>query len=115
MTAERKSGVGWSAGHLACLKGNIGPPWQASRDRRPARELPRRQPDAPKPNALVFSGREVQVLTEVRHGLPNKKIATRLGISLPGVRFHLANIYRKTGVNQRDEAVRIAQAIGVVD
>ena len=84
-------------------------------DIRDAAESMLEQLDAPKPNALVFSGREVQVLAEVRQGFPNKKISTRLGISLSGVRFHLANIYRKTGVNQRQEAVRIAQSIGVVD
>ena len=82
---------------------------------RDAAESMREQLDGPPPNEPVFSGREIQVLTEVRQGLPNKEIASRLGISLPGVRFHLANIYRKTGVNQRLEAVRIAQSLGVVD
>ena len=82
---------------------------------RDAAESMLEQLDGPKPNEPVFSGREVQVLAEVRQGLPNKEIASRLGISLPGVRFHLANIYRKTGVNQRLEAVRIAQSLGVVD
>ena len=67
------------------------------------------------PNAPVFSEREVQVLAAVRHGLRNHEIATRLGISQPGVRFHLANIYRKTGVSDRREAVRIAESLGVVD
>ena len=67
------------------------------------------------PNAPAFSEREVQVLAAVRHGLRNHEIATRLGISQPGVRFHLANIYRKTGVSDRHEAVRIAESHGVVD
>ena len=63
----------------------------------------------------VFSSRELQVLAEVRQGLRNGEIAARLGISQPGVRFHLMNIYRKTGVNRREEAVRTAQAMGVLD
>ena len=68
-----------------------------------------------KPNAPVFSGREVEVLAAVRDGLRNREIASRIGISQSGMRFHLANIYRKTGVNERHEAVRIAQSLGVVD
>ena len=68
-----------------------------------------------KPNAPIFSGREVEVLAAVRDGLPNREIASRIGISQSGMRFHLANIYRKTGVNERYEAVRIAQSLGVVD
>ena len=71
--------------------------------------------DQEPPETVVFSRRELQVLVEVRHGLRNKDIAGRLGISEPGVRFHLANIYRKTGVSQRQEAVRSAQSLGVLD
>ena len=62
-----------------------------------------------------FSPRELQVLSEVREGQRNKDIAGRLGISLPGVRFHLRNIYRKTGVSRRDDAVRSAEELGVLD
>ena len=71
--------------------------------------------DGEKPAALVFSPREIQVLAEVRRGRRNKEIAACLGVSVPAVRFHLANIYRKTGVNRRDEAVRTAQSLGALD
>ena len=71
--------------------------------------------DAKTPCAPVFSPRELQVLAEVRQGRRNKEIAGCLGISEPGVRFHLANIYRKTGVNRRQEAVRSAQTLGALD
>ena len=71
--------------------------------------------DAKMPDTPVFSPRELQVLAEVRQGRRNKEIAGCLGISEPGVRFHLANIYRKTGVNRRHEAVRSAQTLGVLD
>ena len=60
------------------------------------------------PHAPVFSPRELQVLAEVRQGRRNKEIADRFGISQPGVRFLLRNIYRKTGVSRRQEAVRTA-------
>ncbi len=71
--------------------------------------------DRARTDAPVFSSRELQVLAEVRHGLRNREIAVRLGISQPGVRFHLMNIYRKTGVSRRDEAVRTAQSLGVLN
>ena len=70
--------------------------------------------DRAKTATPVFSSRELQVLAELRHGLRNREIAVRLGISQPGVRFHLMNIYRKTGVSRRDEAVRAAQSLGVL-
>ena len=68
-----------------------------------------------RPCAPVFSSRELQVLAEVRKGRRNKEIAGRLGISAPGVRYHLRNIYRKTGVSRRKEAVRTAQSMGALD
>ena len=68
-----------------------------------------------RPQAPVFSPRELQLLAEARQGLRNKEIADRLGISLPGVRFHLRNIYRKTGVNRKQDAVRTVQSMGVLD
>ena len=71
--------------------------------------------DAKTPVTPVFSARELQVLAEVRLGRRNKEIAGSLGISEPGVRFHLSNIYRKTGVNRRHEAVRRAQILGELD
>ena len=66
--------------------------------------------DTPTAAAPLFSTRELQVLAEVGHGLRNEQIADRLGISGPGVRYHLRNIYRKTGANQRAAAVRYARS-----
>ncbi len=71
--------------------------------------------DGARTDTPAFSPRELQVLAEVRNGLRNREIAVRLGLSQPGVRFHLMNIYRKTGVSRRDEAVRTAQSLGVLD
>jgi len=88
---------------------------QLDPDTRDAAEALREHLDGKEPDALVFSARELEVLAEVREGRRNMEIAGRLGISRPGVRFHLMNIYRKTGVNRREEAVRAAQALGVLD
>ena len=57
-----------------------------------------------------FSARELDVLAEVRQGLRNKEIATLLGITEEGVRYHLRNVFRKAGVSKRHEAVHYAEA-----
>ena len=49
--------------------------------------------------------RENEVLQLIMHGLTNKEIAGRLGISLAGVRFHLQHVYEKLHVHSRAEAV----------
>ena len=61
----------------------------------------------------VFSSRELDVLTGLGQGLRNKEIASRLGITDEGVRYHLRNIYRKTGATNRAEALRCAKSPGL--
>ncbi|MYD87709.1 MAG: DNA-binding response regulator, partial [Acidobacteria bacterium] len=41
-------------------------------------------------------------------------IAGRLGITDEGVRYHLRNIYRKTGTTSRAEALRCAKSLRVL-
>ena len=48
---------------------------------------------------------EKKILELLAHGLPNKEIANRLGLSASTVRWHLENIYSKLHVNSRTEAV----------
>ena len=55
-------------------------------------------------NALT--AREAEVLACMRHGMTNKQIAERLGISVNTVKKHLAHVYEKRGVhNGRQFAV----------
>ena len=70
--------------------------------------------DTPTADAPFFSTRELEVLAEVGHGLRNEEIARRLGISGAGVRYHLKNIYRKTGASKRADAVRYARSLRVL-
>ena len=64
------------------------------------------------PTAAVFSARELEVLAGIREGLRNKAIARRLGMTDEGVRYHLKNIYRKTGASGRKDVLRHAQSLG---
>jgi DNA-binding NarL/FixJ family response regulator len=58
--------------------------------------------------------REVQVLELLAEGLPNKAIASRLGISDQTVKFHVASIAGKLGAANRTDAVRRAVRRGLI-
>lgn len=62
--------------------------------------------------AEALTEREVEVLRLAAHGLSNKEIGRRLGISARTVQGHLANIYGKLGVNSRTAAVVEGQRRG---
>jgi len=58
--------------------------------------------------------REIDVLELLAEGLPNKSIATRLGISDQTVKFHVASICGKLGAANRTQAVRLAVRRGLL-
>jgi DNA-binding NarL/FixJ family response regulator len=51
-----------------------------------------------------LSDREREVLELVMHGLGNKMIAERLGVTVAAVKWHLQHIYEKLHVHSRTEA-----------
>jgi LuxR family maltose regulon positive regulatory protein len=59
--------------------------------------------------STMFSEKELEVLGNLVADQSNKMIARRLSISEATVKFHLANIYRKLGVNTRADAKSIAR------
>ena len=61
-----------------------------------------------------LTAREVQVLELLAEGLPNKAIASRLGISDQTVKFHVASITGKLGAHSRTAAVRLAVRRGLI-
>ena len=61
-----------------------------------------------------LTARELEVLALVAEGLPNKMIATALGISDQTVKFHVAAIIGKLGAANRTDAVRRAVRRGLV-
>jgi len=62
----------------------------------------------------ALTAREVQVLELLAEGLPNKAIATRLGISDQTVKFHVSSISGKLGAANRTDAVRRAVRRGLI-
>jgi DNA-binding CsgD family transcriptional regulator len=51
-----------------------------------------------------LSARELEVLAMTARGLTNEEMALALQLSVHGVKYHLASIYRKLGVSNRTEA-----------
>ena len=60
-----------------------------------------------------LSGRELEVLDLVAHGLTNREIATRLVLSEHTVNRHVANILRKLGLSSRAAAASLAGRYGL--
>ncbi|MFC9429042.1 response regulator [Streptomyces sp. NPDC056987] len=61
-----------------------------------------------------LTAREAEVLTLVAEGLSNKEIAGRLHIGAATVKTHINNLFAKTGVRDRAQAVRYAYQRGLI-
>ena len=55
--------------------------------------------------------REVQVYKHMVSGMPDKSIANKLGVSIPTIKFHLRNIYRKNNVSGRRGILKIISSL----
>lgn len=63
----------------------------------------------------ALTEREVEILSLVAAGNPNKQIARRLGISEDTVKAHLKRIFAKLGVADRTHAVTVAAKRGIIE
>ncbi|MGH6617770.1 LuxR C-terminal-related transcriptional regulator [Sphingomonas sp.] len=61
----------------------------------------------------ILTSREIDVLTAVGNGDSNKEIARRLHLTPETVKWHLKNVMRKLGAEDRAEAVRNASTLGL--
>ena len=64
---------------------------------------------------IGLTGREITMLQALARGLTNQLIGRELWVTEQTVKFHLTNIYRKLGVDNRTEAVRYAYQHGLVE
>jgi len=67
-----------------------------------ARPVPRRGRGRPRHDD-VLTPAEWRIAHAVKHGMTNRAIAERRGISVDAVKFHIANIVAKLGVSNRKE------------
>ncbi len=60
-----------------------------------------------------LSRRETEVLAALVKGISNRQIGEELGVEEVTVKLHLRRIYRKIGVSNRTQAVKLAMANGI--
>ena len=63
---------------------------------------------------ITLTNREMEILTLIALGLPNKKITKQLVISENTLRTHVRNLYRKLGVHNRTQAMKVGQDLGIL-
>ncbi|MEU5887499.1 response regulator transcription factor [Streptomyces sp. NPDC047461] len=81
-------------------------------DPEPRSAEPRSAEPVEAPDGLT--GRETEVLVLIADGLSNQEIARRLHVSTATVKTHINNLFAKTGLKDRAQAVRYAYARGLV-
>lgn len=65
------------------------------------------------PLISAMTPRELEILRQLATGLSNGQIAERLDLTLPTVKWHLANIYSKLGVSNRAATLVRARSLGI--
>ncbi|MCT9077027.1 response regulator transcription factor [Streptomyces fulvoviolaceus] len=75
---------------------------------------PEPRPAAPTEAPDGLTAREVEVLELIAEGLSNQEIARKLHVSTATVKTHINNMFGKTGLKDRAQAVRYAYAKGLV-
>jgi LuxR family maltose regulon positive regulatory protein len=66
------------------------------------------------PIAEPLSGRELEILHLLVRGASNQEIAQELVIVIDTVKRHISHIFSKLGVKNRVQAIRQAQALGIL-
>ena len=65
-------------------------------------------------NMEMFSEREIQILTLLSSGIGNRDLAKNVFLSEATVKWHLRNIYRKLGVDNRSKAIFEAKKLALI-
>ena len=61
----------------------------------------------------ILSEREQDILARLEEGMGDREIASGLGLSVHGVRYHIRNLFAKLGAHNRADAVRRAAEKGL--
>ena len=65
------------------------------------------------PGVKSLTKRELEVFNYLFSGMSDKDMAEKLAVSLPTIKFHLQNIYRKSGINGRKGVLKIISSYKV--
>lgn len=71
-------------------------------------------PDVARQQSLGITGRELEILALVAHGLSNREIAAQLFVSENTVKTHCARAFDKLGAARRTQAVVIGKELGLL-
>ena len=66
--------------------------------------VPDEAPQHQESGLVALTPRELEVLQMIAYGMTNAEAARRMHLSVHAIKFHLAAIYRRLGVNNRTEA-----------
>jgi ATP/maltotriose-dependent transcriptional regulator MalT len=119
LTVEEASGMLErlaSGGHLKTLDGEEGRAYtRFEEERRPSLEAASFTANgSPEPLVESLTERELEVLTLLASGRPNREVARDLFVSVGTVKSHTNNIYRKLGVRNRAEAITRARDLKLI-
>jgi DNA-binding CsgD family transcriptional regulator len=105
-----------TSGHLKTLNGEGGPAYALfEEERRPSLEAVSFTANGSQgPLVEPLSERELEVLTLLASGRPNREVARDLFVSVGTVKTHTNNIYRKLGVRNRAEALSRARSLKLI-
>ena len=59
------------------------------------------------PEKKPLTKRELEIFSHLLSGMSDKDMAEKLAVTLPTIKFHLQNIYKKSGVNGRKGVLKI--------
>ena len=59
------------------------------------------------PGQKHLTKRELEILNHLLSGMSDKDMSEKLDVSLPTIKFHLQNIYRKSGINGRKGVLKM--------
>ena len=59
------------------------------------------------PGVKSLTKREFEVFNHLFSGMSDKDMAEKLAVSLPTIKFHLQNIYKKSGINGRKGVLKV--------
>jgi ATP/maltotriose-dependent transcriptional regulator MalT len=119
LTVEEASGMLErlaTRGHLKVLDSEEGPAYaHFEEERRPSLGAASFTANgSPEPLVEPLSERELEVLTLLDSGRPNREVARELFVSVGTVKAHTNNIYRKLGVRNRAEALSRARSLKLI-
>jgi DNA-binding NarL/FixJ family response regulator len=59
------------------------------------------------PGQKSLTKRELEIFSHLISGMSNKRMSEELAVTIPTIKFHLQNIYKKSGINGRKGLLKI--------